>query len=225
MYHILIAANERDLAELIQLYISQYNITSDVVYSWTEVQWNIHHSIYALILLDAEYINEQTINWLNQFCPENIYPLLLVYKYKKNEMKQLSIIADYIEEPLQFRQLVKKIYLNIQKRLKIKALSQNTASIMSFKHFALNTNNQMLIIQNREIYLPNLEFALLSAFLSAPNTLLLYNNLYSSVWKQSPLEDIRTMAVHVSKLRKKIDPQNQGLITTVRGVGYIFNDL
>ena len=52
----------------------------------------------------------------------------------------------------------------------------------------------------------------------------LYQELYERVWNLDSLGDTRTIAVHISHLRKKLDPEHTGLISTVRGVGYIFSD-
>ena len=58
-----------------------------------------------------------------------------------------------------------------------------------------------------------------------PDSLLLYQDLYENVWVSDSLGDTRTVMVHISNLRKKLDPDRQGIISTVRGAGYIFSDV
>ena len=58
-----------------------------------------------------------------------------------------------------------------------------------------------------------------------PDTLLLYQDLYENVWASDSLGDFRTIMVHISNLRKKLDPERCGIIETVRGAGYIFSDI
>jgi DNA-binding response OmpR family regulator len=60
---------------------------------------------------------------------------------------------------------------------------------------------------------------------SHSDTLLLYQDLYQNVWATDSLGDFRTVMVHISNLRKKIDPNRRGIIETVRGAGYIFSDV
>ena len=62
-------------------------------------------------------------------------------------------------------------------------------------------------------------------FIEHADTLLLYHDLYQNVWGNDSLGDVRTIMVHVSNLRKKVDPDRSGIITTVRGAGYIFADV
>ncbi|MEG0780365.1 MAG: helix-turn-helix domain-containing protein, partial [Oscillospiraceae bacterium] len=46
-----------------------------------------------------------------------------------------------------------------------------------------------------------------------------------AVWNSDSLGDVRTLLVHISSLRRKIDPEKTGIIQTVRGAGYIFTDV
>ena len=66
---------------------------------------------------------------------------------------------------------------------------------------------------------------LLSMFVENENVLLTYKDLYKKVWDTDSLDDVRTVKVHVSNLRKKIDPEDRGIIANVRRAGYIFSDL
>ena len=45
------------------------------------------------------------------------------------------------------------------------------------------------------------------------------------MWETDSLGDFRTVMVHISNLRKKLDPDRSGIIKTVRGAGYIFSDV
>ena len=69
-----------------------------------------------------------------------------------------------------------------------------------------------------------IEYALLVYLADHPDILLLYQELYEQVWDCDWLGDKETVMVHISNLRKKIDPEHTGLISTVRGEGYIFSD-
>lgn len=57
-----------------------------------------------------------------------------------------------------------------------------------------------------------------------PDEVILYRQLYQKVWEQEDLDDYRSLMVHVSNLRKKIDKAHTEVIRAVRGVGYIFHD-
>ncbi|MCI9482331.1 MAG: winged helix-turn-helix transcriptional regulator, partial [Oscillibacter sp.] len=85
--------------------------------------------------------------------------------------------------------------------------------------------HRRILRDGQEVDLSSIEFALLQYMTSHPDTLLLYQDLYQNVWATDSLGDFRTVMVHISNLRKKIDPNRRGIIETVRGAGYIFSDV
>ena len=69
------------------------------------------------------------------------------------------------------------------------------------------------------------EFEILTILAQSPHRVFTHDQIMRLAWKEEPLEcDNRTVMVHISNLRKKIEnnPQNPRYILTVRGVGYKF---
>ncbi|MFZ5915741.1 MAG: winged helix-turn-helix domain-containing protein [Chloroflexota bacterium] len=68
------------------------------------------------------------------------------------------------------------------------------------------------------------ECQLLATFMRYPNQVLSHRFLMKEVWETDYLGDMRTLQVHVSWLRRKIeaDPRRPARLRTVRGVGYRF---
>lgn len=67
-------------------------------------------------------------------------------------------------------------------------------------------------------------FKLLSLLAGSPNTVITYEQIFRELWQVESYGDYRTLLVHISNLRKKIeqDPKNPVLIQTVKGMGYKF---
>lgn len=97
--------------------------------------------------------------------------------------------------------------------------------LREFRSFTMDTLHHRILRNNEEVDLSSIEYALLSHMVDHPDTLLLYQDLYEQVWASDSLGDTRTVMVHISNLRKKLDPDHRGIISTVRGAGYIFSDL
>lgn len=98
-------------------------------------------------------------------------------------------------------------------------------NLRDFQHFSMDTTRRRVRRDGVEIDLSAIEYALLFYLVEHPDSLLLYQELYQNVWFTDSLGDVRTVMVHISNLRKKIDPNKSGLITTVRNAGYIFSDI
>jgi len=70
------------------------------------------------------------------------------------------------------------------------------------------------------------EFALLRFFMTHRGQVVTHREIMRGVWQTDYTDDLRTLHVHVSWLRKKIEdnPKKPALLRTVRGVGYRFSD-
>ena len=82
---------------------------------------------------------------------------------------------------------------------------------------------QSVTIGSRTVFLSNKEFNLLSYMAQNVNRNVSVEELFQLIWGMESLEDTRTVAVHISNLRKKIevDPAIPERIVTIRGTGYM----
>jgi len=90
--------------------------------------------------------------------------------------------------------------------------------------FRLDLQRWRAFMHDRELLLSPREFQLLMVFLRHPDIVLSRDWLLERVWGDTYVGETRTVDVHVSWLRKKIepDPSNPRYIHTVRGLGYRF---
>ena len=106
----------------------------------------------------------------------------------------------------------------------VDAFSTGKEDLREFCSFSMDTVHRYVLRNNKIIDLTPIEYSLLVYLADHPDRLLLYQELYEQVWGCDWLGDKETVMVHISNLRKKIDPEHKGLISTVRGDGYIFSD-
>ncbi|WP_256761792.1 winged helix-turn-helix domain-containing protein [Cohnella sp. WQ 127256] len=82
---------------------------------------------------------------------------------------------------------------------------------------------QTVNMGSETILLSNKEFSLLSYMAQNVNRVIRVDALFQFTWGTDSLEDTRTVSVHISNLRKKIEaePANPERIVTIRGTGYM----
>jgi DNA-binding response OmpR family regulator len=76
-------------------------------------------------------------------------------------------------------------------------------------------------LANRPLSLTPIEFRLVSYLASHPGKAFTRSQLMHEVWDTDDMGTLRTINVHVQRLRAKLGPGNDHLIDTVRGVGYM----
>ena len=90
----------------------------------------------------------------------------------------------------------------------------------------VNLTNRSVEIDEIEVNLTAKEFDLLHLFISNPGKVFDRGNLLETIWRYDYLGDLRTVDVHIRRLREKIEqnPAKPEFIMTKWGVGYYFTN-
>ena len=94
------------------------------------------------------------------------------------------------------------------------------------RNMSINLNNRSVTIDQKDVNLTAKEFDLLQLFVSNRGKVFSRENLLETIWKYDYLGDLRTVDVHIRRLREKIEhnPAQPEFILTKWGVGYYFTD-
>ncbi|WP_017661730.1 response regulator transcription factor [Baaleninema simplex] len=97
-------------------------------------------------------------------------------------------------------------------------------SVLQFEELTVDVWEHRVWLRDREVQLSPQEFRLLGLFMKSPGRTWTREELLDRVWKRSVQRSTKTVDVHVSQLRKKIepDPKRPQYISTVPGRGYQF---
>ncbi|MFJ8314161.1 MULTISPECIES: winged helix-turn-helix domain-containing protein [unclassified Streptomyces] len=78
-------------------------------------------------------------------------------------------------------------------------------------------------VDGRQLELTCMEFELIAHFVAHPHRVYTRRQLMELVWQQRATGDMRTVDVHIARLRRKLGRGHRALIRTVRQVGYAFD--
>lgn len=132
---------------------------------------------------------------------------------------------DYIVKPVKMEALVERIHANLSERDNI----PEKEGKLWFRQFMIDTKARGVYrvrehVKGEKLELSRTEYDILLELVKRPEEILLYRQLYKAVWGMEDVGDVRTLMVHVSNLRKKIDENHTEMIQAIRGVGYLFQD-
>jgi DNA-binding response OmpR family regulator len=98
-------------------------------------------------------------------------------------------------------------------------------SLWSQGHLEIDLRNEVVRVRGKQVPLFVKERQLLFYLLKNPNRVFSISHLFEHIWGADRESDERTVMVHMSNLRKKIedDPSSPQYVRTVRGVGYKFH--
>jgi len=129
--------------------------------------------------------------------------------------------VECLTKPVVFRELLKTVENALKRQ---RGPRKRKVQVLRCGNLALHLKNHRLVKGDARYRLTPKEFLLLKLFMRHPGKVLTHKAIMKHVWNTDYLDDLRTLYVHVSWIRKKIEdaPQKPTYLRTVRGVGYRF---
>ncbi len=129
---------------------------------------------------------------------------------------------DYVTKPFSPRELVARIKA-IFRRMQPKPVSENTGiNSITFENLTIHIDRREVIVNGEKVTLRPKEFDLLVYLAKSTGNVFTREQLLEHVWGYDYIGDIRTVDVHIKKLRQKLQSLKKECLQTVWGVGYKF---
>ncbi|WP_281883768.1 response regulator transcription factor [Paenibacillus sp. YYML68] len=138
---------------------------------------------------------------------------------------------DYIEKPFDPAVVVARVHANLRRAPLARVRPQDApsgdapaAETIHIAGFEIDPQQLRVRDEEREIWLTVKEMQLLVHLATHPNQVFPPDQLYKEVWGSDSAGDTRTIFVHISSLRKKIETNaaNPQYLLNIRGAGYLF---
>ncbi len=227
MSKILIIEDDLGIAEIERDYLQMEGFQANIV---TDGKSGIQEALgggYDLILLDLMLPGTDGFQVCGALRQKLDIPILIVTARLADEdkIRGLGVGADdYIEKPFAPSVLVARVKAHLAQYARIKGGSQGTGSLLQAGDISIDAETRTVRVEGREVELKNKEFELLLFLARHPNMVFNRETLYERIWGMDAMGDNITVAVHINRLREKLepDPANPKYIQTVRGAGYRF---
>ena len=128
-------------------------------------------------------------------------------------------IDDYVVKPFSPKEVMARINVIVSRHQNAQKESENKHIVI--KGIDFDVSARKVYIDGKRVELTPKEYELLTFMIKNKNIALSRNQLLSEVWGYEFFGDDRTVDTHIKILRNSIEPYRD-LISTVRGVGYIF---
>ena len=177
-----------------------------------------------LIILDVMLPGMDGIELLTRLRREsNVYVILLTAKTEETDrIVGLTVGADdYVTKPFSPRELVARVKAAIR-RFQMGSAPGVDDSVLTFKKVQIDAGARKVTVNAQLVDLTAIEFDLLHALAENRGRVLSREQLLEKVWGGEYFGEMRVVDVHLGHLRQKLGEEN--LVTTVRGVGYRFED-
>ncbi|PKM51782.1 MAG: DNA-binding response regulator [Firmicutes bacterium HGW-Firmicutes-7] len=224
---ILIADDEKDIRNLIKVYLLNNDYEIIEAENGIEVLEQIDDSI-DLVILDVMMPKMDGIKTCIKIRERYTMPVLFLTA-KLEDIDKLtgfnSGADDYITKPFNPLDLLARIKVNIRRYKEYSApiIPKDNPEIITIHDLNMNLAAHTLHNKQELIKLTKIEFAILALFIKNRGRVFSLEQIYELVWEESSiLNSESTVSVHIRNLREKIeaDMSNPIYIKTVWGVGY-----
>ena len=229
MPNILLGDDDEELTQLLQEYLHNHGIRCDCVHDGEAVierlKVAMHDSVpYDLLVLDIMMPKIDGLSVLRQLPAISDIPVIMLTA-KGEEIDRIIGLElgadDYITKPCNPRELLARINAVI-KRSRITALGAVSSEHMPLpeSRLYLDQNQRICQIDGVELQVTGTEFDLLLALLKQKGEVVSKVWLSQNVLQRELQPFDRSLDVHVSRLRKKLQPFHDESIKAIRGKGY-----
>ena len=224
---ILIVDDEPLIVKGLKYSLEQDNYETDSAMDGEEALNKFFAGRYDLVLLDVMLPNVDGIEVCQRIREKSTVPIIMLTAKGEDMDKILGLeygADDYMTKPFNILEVKSRIKAIFRRTAMMQ--KESTQSILTVRDMRINLNNRSVTIGQKEINLTAKEFDLLQLFVSNRGKVFSRENLLETIWKYDYLGDLRTVDVHIRRLREKIEknPAQPEFIFTKWGVGYYFTD-
>lgn len=223
---VLVVDDEKLIVKGIKFSLEQDGYEVDCAYDGESAIEQVKQNQYDAILLDVMLPKLTGFEVLQQIREFSVVPVIMLTAKGDDMDKILGLeygADDYITKPFNILEVKARIKAIFRRSVK-KEEKEERDNIIVYGELKMDCDSKRVHIANKEINLTAKEFDLLEHLAVNPDKVYSRENLLNIVWGYDYPGDVRTVDVHVRRLREKIEenPSEPKYIHTKWGVGYFF---
>lgn len=225
-WKVLVVDDEKLIVKGIRFSLEQDDMEVDCAYDGEEALRLAAENTYDIILLDVMLPKCDGFEVCRRIREYSDVPVIMLTAKGEDMDKILGLeygADDYITKPFNILEVKARIKAIIRRTGKSREAKENTGLIVKGE-MKIDCESRRVEIGEREINLTAKEFDLLELLANHPGKVYSRENLLNLVWGYEYPGDVRTVDVHIRRLREKIEanPSDPKYVYTKWGVGYYF---
>lgn len=227
MKKVLIIEDDLDIAELERDYLQLNGYHTEIVQDGEAGLRKALSGRFDIIVVDLMLPLKHGFEIIAEIRKKHEIPIVVVSARNEDidKIRGLDIGADdYLTKPFSPAEFVARIKSHLKRYERLKGENGVHETILH-KGLEINTASRQVFVNDKEVQLTTKEYEILLFLASHPNIVFTRERLLSAIWGNEYFGDTATIAVHIQKIRRKIetDPASPVYIETIWGTGYRFN--
>lgn len=224
--NILIVDDEKEIADLVELYLTNEGFHVYKFYTAPEALNCIHEATLDLAILDIMLPEVDGLTICRKIREKHNFPIIMLTA-KNQEIDKISGLTlgadDYVTKPFLPLELIARVKAQLRRytRYNYKEPEQEE-NIITFSGLVMDMDNHICTLNEKPISLTPIEFSLLWYLCKNRGRVVRSDELFYNVWGEKYYTNNNTVMVHIRHIREKMkdNAENPKYIKTVWGVGY-----
>ena len=221
---VLVVEDERNIAELLQLYLQKEGYVVTIAGDGGEGLEKFRETKPDLVLLDVMMPVMDGWTLCRTIRAESTTPVIMLTAKSETDDKVAGLKSgadDYITKPFEMKEVLARVEAVLRRAER--CAPAEPARKLVFDKLTIDMDAFELTVDGKKVDTPPKEMELLFYLASSPNRVYTRNQLLDEVWGFDYFGDSQTVDVHVKRLREKLEGVSESwCLKTVWGVGYKF---
>ena len=226
--HILVADDEKELADMLELYLTNDGHTVHKAYTAAEALDCAASTDLDLAVLDVMFPDGSGFQICKKNREKQCYPIIMLTAKSAASDKILGLTIgadDYITKPFNPLEVAARVKTQLRRYRQYNhsaGAPAEAAHEYDIRGLLINRDNHKCVLFGKELQLTPIEFSILWYLCERQGMVVSSEELFEAVWGEKFLQNNNTVMAHIGRLREKLaEPaRNPRFIKTIWGVGY-----
>ena len=229
MSHILVCDDEKDIVTALEIYLKSDGYQVYEAYNGKEALDIIRKEEIHLVLMDIMMPEMDGIEAMVKIREISNVPVILLTAKSEDTDKVLGLTVgadDYITKPFNPVELQARVKSQLRRYMQLGS-GQVQPSRITIGGIELDDKSKEVFLDGEKVNLTRTEYDILKLLMEHPGEVFSPNQIYETVWKDSPYGIENTVAVHIRHLREKLEynPAEPRYLKVVWGRGYKMEEI
>ena len=228
MYNILVVDDDKEIVESIEIFLRNEGYNVYKAYNGVEALDILVNKEVHLILMDIMMPKLDGIKATIKIREEKNIPIILVSAKSEDTDKIMGLnigADDYITKPFNLLELIARVKSNLRRYITLGTYNNenvNNKEVLISGGLELNTSTKEVKVDGQAVKVTPIEFKILNLLLANKGRVFSIDEIYERVWNEESFNVENTVAVHIRRIREKIEinPKEPRYLKVVWGVGY-----
>lgn len=223
---ILVVDDEREIADLVELYLQNENYNVFKYYSAKEALACIDETNLDLAILDVMLPDGNGFTICQKIREKHNYPVIMLTA-KEEETDKITGLTlgadDYITKPFRPLEMVARVKAQLRRYKKYNSAPTQDETIITHSGLVIDVNTHECLLNEKPLSLTPTEFSILRILCEQKGKVVSSEQLFHEIWGDEYFsKSNNTITVHIRHLREKMHDsvENPKYIKTIWGVGY-----